>query len=237
MPTSGTPTVAPTLTPVRAMAALAAMTLVSGVVIFVAAGTVAWPAAWVYLAVISVLLGVYSAIMVRLHPDLIEERRHPPADAKRWDKPFVAILGGAGPLVLLIVCALDRRFGWSGPAASGLPVLGLLVVAAAGSLSAWAVATNRFFSAVVRIQRDRGHHVVDSGPYRFVRHPGYAGSILHLIGTSLALGSWPGMGLALVQAVLFVVRTSLEDATLQAELEGYAEYASRVPFRLVPGVW
>lgn len=212
-------------------------TIAVGAILFVAAGTVAWPTAWVYLAIVVAALAVYSTIVLRRHPDLIQERRHPPADAKRWDKPFVAILGGTGPIILLIVCGLDRRFGWSAPAPWWLAPLGLLLVAAAGSLSAWAVASNRFFSAVVRIQRDRGHRVVDSGPYRFVRHPSYVGSVLHLVGTTLALWSWPGLAVALAQAALFVVRTSLEDSTLQAELEGYAEYARRVRWRLVPGLW
>lgn len=222
---------------VRAGAQMIVGTLAVGAALFLAAGTLAWTQAWIYLALLVAILAVYATIILRRHPDLIAERRNPPADAKRWDKPLVAILGAAGPPVLLIVCGLDRRFGWTDQPPEWFPPLGLLLVAAAGSLSAWAVASNRFFSAVVRIQRDRGHHVVDSGPYRFVRHPAYVGSILHLLGTTMTLWSVPGLAIALLQVVLFLVRTSFEDRTLQAELEGYAEYARRVRWRLVPGCW
>ncbi len=225
------------LSPARGLAGLGMLTVLTAVVLFGMAGTVRWPFAWAYLALTVAFLVLYAGVMLRLHPDLIAERKHPPADAKAWDRPFVAILGVAGPTAMLLLCGLDYRLGWSqsiGPRAS---FAGLLILAAGGALSTWAVASNRFFSAVVRIQRDRGHHVVDSGPYRFVRHPSYVGSILHLVGTSLALASWPGLGLGLLLAVLFVVRTALEDTTLLAELEGYADYARRVRFRLVPGVW
>lgn len=223
--------------PARAVAGLAVMTVVSGAVLFGVAGTVAWPEAWIYLAVIVAVLGVYSAILLKVHPDLVAERSRPPADAKKWDKPFVAIVGKLGPMALLIVCALDRRFGWSGQAGAWVPLLGLLMVTGGGSLSAWAVASNRFFSAVIRIQHDRGHHVIDTGPYRFVRHPGYLGSIFHMFGTALTLSSWWGLAVALLLSSVLAVRAALEDMTLQAELDGYTGYARRVRSRLVPGVW
>ncbi len=212
-------------------------TLFFGALLFVTAGTAAWPAAWAYLALVTASLVAYSLILLRLHPDLIQERTKPPADAKQWDKPLVAAIGGIGSLVLLAACGFDRRFGWSEPMPAWLNPAGLLLVAAGHALTNFAVAANRFFSAFVRIQRDRGHTVVDSGPYRAVRHPGYLGSILHMFGTGLALGSWWAVDVAVVLSVLVAVRTAFEDRTLRAELEGYAGYASRVRFRLLPGIW
>lgn len=222
---------------VAAAVRLAGATVASGILLFLLAGTTAWPAAWAYLAGVTLVLGAYSAILAIRHPDLIDERRHPPADAKRWDKPFVVVVGGLGPLVLLVVCALDHRFGWSPHASPLTTFIGLLMVATGGSFTAWAVAHNRYFSAFVRIQRDRGHRVVDTGPYRLVRHPGYAGSLLHMFGTALALGSLWAVPVAAIVSLVLAVRTALEDRTLHAELEGYAHYARRVRFRLVPGLW
>ena len=211
--------------------------LVYGAAPFIAAGTVAWPGAWGYLVIASIVMVVYGAIVRTRHPELIAERKKPPADAKRWDKPFVALIGGVGPVALLVVSGLDRRFGWSGPMASWVVVSGLVLAAAGGALANWAVAVNRFFSAVVRIQHDRGHHVVATGPYRFVRHPGYLGSTLTMTGAALALGSWWALLTIGGLAALVVWRTALEDRTLMAELEGYTAYSERVRFRLIRGIW
>jgi len=211
--------------------------LVYGAALFIAAGTVAWPGAWGYLVIASIVMVVYGAIVRTRHPELIAERKKPPADAKRWDKPFVALIGGVGPVALLVVSGLDRRFGWSGPMASWVVVSGLVLAAAGGALANWAVAVNRFFSAVVRIQHDRGHHVVATGPYRFVRHPGYLGSTLTMTGAALALGSWWALLTIGGLAALVVWRTALEDRTLMAELEGYTAYSERVRFRLIRGIW
>jgi protein-S-isoprenylcysteine O-methyltransferase Ste14 len=211
-------------------------TLVFGALLFAAAGTVMWAAAWAYLAIVTASLIVYSSIL-RRHPDLIQERSKPPADAKKWDKPFVAIIGGIGPVVLIILCGVDRRLGWSRSMPAWLNLTGLCLVAAGSALTNSAVAANRFFSAFVRIQRDRGHSVVESGPYRLVRHPGYLGSILHMFGTGFALGSWWALDVAALVSLVLAIRTALEDRTLKSELDGYAEYAARVRFRLVPGIW
>ncbi len=216
---------------------LVVATVIFGAVLFALAGTVAWPAAWAYLALATASLIVYTTILARLHPDLIDERLHPPADAKRWDKPFVAVIGGVAPLALLVVCGLDHRFGWSPSMPGWLVLAGLVLMAAGHVITNLAVASNPFFSAFVRIQTDRGHRVIDAGPYRFVRHPGYVGSLLHMTGSALALGSLWGLLVAGVCSIVLAVRTALEDRTLRTELEGYAQYAQRVRFRLLPGVW
>jgi len=118
-----------------------------------------------------------------------------------------------------------------------LQAAGFALVLAGSAITNVAVAANRFFSALIRIQSDRGHQVVETGPYRFVRHPGYLGSLVHMPGAALALGSPRALLLVLVVCAVLVVRTALEDRTLRAELDGYADYATRVRYRLLPGVW
>jgi protein-S-isoprenylcysteine O-methyltransferase Ste14 len=206
-------------------------------VLFGTAGTVRWPAAWLFLVISTSVLVAYLVIVVRLHPDLIRERRKPPRDAKRWDRPFVALIGGVGPVALVLLCGLDHRFGWTAPMPVWLTAVGLLFVAAGGVVTNLAVAVNHFFSALVRIQHDRGHRVVDVGPYAVVRHPAYAASIVHMFGAGFALGSAYGVGVATVLTLAVIVRTGLEDRTLRAELDGYAEYSARVRYRLAPGIW
>lgn len=223
--------------PIAGVLRFLAATLTWGALLFLLAGTTAWPAAWAYLGVTVVVLGVYLLILFRLHPDLADERRKPPTDAKKWDKPFVAIIGAVGPVLLIVTCALDYRFGWSAPMPAALTVAGFFSIAGGGALTNFAVAHNRFFSAVVRIQRDRGHRVIDTGPYKAIRHPGYVGSILHMTGTGLALGSWWCFVLVGCLVALTVARTAREDRTLRDELEGYAGYAARVKYRMVPCVW
>lgn len=205
--------------------------------LFLLAGTVSWRAGWAYIAINAVVLAVYSVIVFRVHPDLVGERKKPPVDAKKWDKPFVVVIGVIGPVLLIVVCGLDRRFHWSPAMPVALKAAGLIVMFAGGALTNLAVFHNRFFSALVRIQRDRGHRVVDTGPYQVLRHPGYAGSLLHMTGTSLSLGSWWSLLVTgAITAVIFA-RTAREDRTLVEELEGYADYAAHVRYRLVPWVW
>ena len=211
--------------------------LVYAAVLFGLAGTTRWPAAWLFLLLTGAILVAYAIIMVRVHPDLIEERNRPPADAKAWDKPFVAVIGVAGPVLFVVIAALDKRFGWSGGMDGWLQGLGLVLVGLGGALSNYAVFTNRFFSAVVRIQVDRGHTVVDGGPYQYVRHPGYVGSLLHMTGSGFALGSWWVVALTFVIDLVLVARTAKEDQTLREELPGYEAYSRRVVYRLIPWVF
>jgi protein-S-isoprenylcysteine O-methyltransferase Ste14 len=223
--------------PIAGLARLAAAVVTWGALLFILAGTASWRAGWAYILINLAVLAVYAVIVFRFHPDLIDERKKPPADAKKWDKPFVAVIGVIGPVLLIAVCGLDRRFGWSAGVPAALKAAGLLLLAAGGSLTNYAVFHNRFFSAIVRIQRDRGHRVVDTGPYQVLRHPGYVGSILHMTGTSLALGSWWSFVVSGLVTAVIVARTAREDATLLEELEGYPDYAAHVQYRLVPWIW
>jgi len=225
------------MTPVRAIVRLVIVLVVSGAALFLLAGTIDWPAAWAYLAAILIIMLTYTMIVMRRHPDLANERAHPPTDAKKWDKPLVAVVAGVGPLALIVLSGLDRRFHWSPPMPAWAQVAGLVTGFAGGMFTNWAVAVNRFFSALVRIQHDRGHHVIDRGPYGIVRHPGYAGSAVYMLGIAVALGSRATIAVTLLVIAVSVYRTAKEDRALQEELDGYAAYAERVRYRLLPGVW
>ncbi len=180
------------------------------------------------------MLGLYGPL--RLDEGLIEERMSKKPGQKKWDRIFVALVG-VFTIAELIVPALDHRHQWTGPLPMSAVLLGLalVVIGTAGLIGAMRV--NRFFSAVIRIQKDRGHTVIASGPYRIVRHPGYSAWLLRAAGVPLLLGSlWAFIPEGMFMAS-FIVRTALEDRVLRSELPGYMEYAAKVRTKLVPGVW
>jgi len=209
-------------------------------VLLVCGGDFGWWQAWIY-SLLTVVAGVGGRILAeRQHPGILAERQNIEKIqvAKAWDKvlaPLMALMSIGFPLV--IVAGLDHRFGWSPVFPLWIIVLGIILITLGYAFSMWALVENRFFSSVVRIQADRGHVVCDSGPYRIVRHPGYAGYILPLLGIVLALGSLWTLIPAAVALVIAVIRTALEDRTLQEELPGYQEYARRVRYRLFPGIY
>lgn len=208
-----------------------------GVALFWSAGRLDWWAAWAALAVMAVWTAATAYIVLHYNPDLLAERLAPRQGEKRWDTAIVALLGLV-TLVRYILAGLDQRYGWTG----GLPVAAQLVALAVCVLGndvlfVWATAANSFFSRIVRIQSERGHTVVTDGPYRYVRHPAYAGTILYELAVPILLASWPALIASGLSTVLLVIRTALEDRTLQAELPGYADYAQRVHYRLLPGIW
>ena len=197
-----------------------------------------WWEAWVY-AIIYILGFVLSRMLAaQRHPDLLAERarftQH--ENAKSWDKWLAPLVGLGGGLIPLIA-GLDAPFGWSPTLSLPVKILALVIILAGYSLGSYALIENRFFSGMVRIQTDRGHHVVSSGPYRWLRHPGYAGALLAYLATPLFLDSWWAFLPAVLLTILLVIRTALEDRTLQDELTGYREYAGQVHYRLLPGVW
>jgi protein-S-isoprenylcysteine O-methyltransferase Ste14 len=156
---------------------------------------------------------------------------------KPWDKVLAPLMAVSVSFPLMIVAGLDHRFGWSPVFPIWLNILGFILIALGYAIASWAMAENRFFSGMVRIQAERGHMVCDSGPYRVIRHPGYAGNILPLPGIVLALSSVWTLIPAAIALVIAVTRTALEDRTLQEELPGYREYAQRVRYRLLPGIY
>jgi protein-S-isoprenylcysteine O-methyltransferase Ste14 len=166
-----------------------------------------------------------------------EERTKIKAGVKRWDKAIVLPLSLWYPFGLLVLAGLDYRFGWSEGTSIAL-VLVTSILAILGRLfSTWAAASNPFYGRFVRIQSERGHQVVDAGPYAYVRHPGYSGLLLFLICAGVILGSWWTVFANLLVGGFLILRTALEDRTLINELEGYASYAERVRYRLIPGIW
>jgi protein-S-isoprenylcysteine O-methyltransferase Ste14 len=205
--------------------------------LFVPAGRIDWPMAWVYFGI---MLIITFAGMWTMDPGLIGERMHGVRGgpgAKKWDRVFVALIGTVGTFATPVVAGLDLRFTGSRPVGPGAEITAAVLVAAGFGLVYWAMTVNRFFSAVVRIQTERGHAVVTSGPYRVVRHPGYVGAVVYELALPVMLGSLWALIPAAAAAAVFVVRTVLEDRTLRAELPGYEEYAARVRWRLLPGVW
>ena len=173
------------------------------------------------------------------HPRLLAERakfRNAP-DAKSWDKVLSPLMSVSVSFPLFVVAGLDHRFGWSPVFPAWITILGFILIVLGYTFAGWALAENRFFSSMVRIQADRGHVVCDSGPYRIIRHPGYAGNILPLPGIVLALGSVWTIIPAIIALVITVIRTVLEDRTLQDELPGYRDYVLRVRYRLIPGIF
>ena len=206
-------------------------------VLFGIAGRVDWPAAWLITLVFTghrVLSGWW---LFRHDPELLEERLTTTAsNVPHWDR---LIARGNRILlpIFLATAALDAgRFGWSSMPTI-VRAIGTAAVVAAVAVIWWCGAANRFLSAHTRIQSERGHTVVEHGPYRFIRHPLYAARVVLITGAALTLGSWIALVPATLNAVLLVLRTSLEDRMLTTELPGYREYAKHVPDRLVPGLW
>lgn len=206
-----------------------------GLLLFLPAGTLAWPHAWVYLGL---FLLVLIASSINTDPELLrDERGVGQTGRKGWDLGLVSIYGLLTTIAVPILAGLDWRYGWSAAIPLWLIILAVIIYALGWAFGLWAMAVNRFFSKIVRIQHERGHYVIDEGPYRYVRHPGYVGGIIHNLGTPIILGSLWALIPAAVAGLLMVIRTGLEDRTLQAELEGYKTYTEQVRYRLIPGIW
>ncbi len=223
----------------RQWISLVVMYLFIPLVLLVCGGDFGWWPAWGY-SLLIVAVGLGGRIWAEWwRPGLLAERQNMKKvqNAKSWDKVLAPLMALSVSFPMVIVAGLDHRFGWSPVFPLWLIVLGFLLISFGYAFATWALTENRFFSSVVRIQVDRGHAVCDSGPYRIVRHPGYAGNILPLLGIVLALSSMWTLIPAAVALIITGIRTVLEDQTLQDELPGYREYARRVRYRLIPGIY
>jgi protein-S-isoprenylcysteine O-methyltransferase Ste14 len=168
---------------------------------------------------------------------LMKERTKPGSETKWWDRLFWAFFGPMN-LAIIIIASLDAgRFHWSSPIPLFVYSLGYMVYLLSSSLHFWAIKVNRFYSSTVSIQSEKGQQVIQSGPYRFVRHPGYLGIALMVVCIAIVLGSLWAIIPAACVVVLLVLRTVLEDSALQQELPGYSAYAKNVRFRLLPKIW
>jgi len=200
--------------------------------LFLPAGRWDLPLFWAFFALLLATIALTVRVM---DPGLAKERMRPGAGGTdrglRWLlMPFF--------LAHLIVAGFDvGRYHWSAPMPTWLSVLGLVLLTASTSLSLWAIHTNRFFSPVVRIQEERGHHLITGGPYRYVRHPGYIAAMGSTAASGFALGSWWSYAPLVPIVVMIVRRTIIEDRFLHEHLDGYAEFAKQTPYRWIPGVW
>jgi protein-S-isoprenylcysteine O-methyltransferase Ste14 len=210
--------------------------VVMGVALFWPAGRIDWWPAWAAIAVMLAWISATAVVILRVNPDLLAERLGPRRGAKPWDTAIMSILG-ITQLGRYILAGLDQRYGWTGGLPLAAQIAALIVCILGYALVVWATASNAFFSQIVRIQVERGHTVARGGPYRFVRHPAYLGAILYELAVPILLASGWALTASGLNAVLLVLRTALEDRTLQAELSGYGDYAGEVRYRLLPGIW
>ncbi len=204
--------------------------------LFLSSGRLSWMWAWIFIALNLVGILINGVILLRFNPETIAERAVA-TGAKDWDKIVGGLWGVVYYVLMLLVAGLDVRFGWTALQVPALNLAGGIAFALGFALFSWAMIANAYFATFVRIQTDRGHSVCTRGPYRFVRHPGYVGAIFQSLGVPFLLGSLWALFPGVLAAILMVIRTALEDNTLHQELEGYPDYARKVRYRLLPGVW
>ena len=219
-------------------AQIVGMFVVFALALFLAAGTVVWPAGWAFLVLFLGFTGALSRWLLRHNPGLLTERMTGigKPDQKTWDKVF-CVVANVVFLAWLVVMPLDAvRFHWS-QMPLWLPVVGAILLLCSFYLFFLTFRENAYLSPAVRLQTERGQTVVSTGPYQYVRHPMYATAIIFLVGTTLLLGSWYGLILGLILIVAIAIRAVREERTLRAELPGYEEYLAQVKYHLVPYVW
>lgn len=205
-------------------------------ILFLAAGTFECLWVWVYLGILIVSSLTFGVITILTNPETVAERGEFKLTQK-WDRIISLLIILAMYIALPLVVGLDIRFSWTPKISYTWHLFGVVILLIGLGISGWAMIENTYFSTAVRIQSDRGQVVCSSGPYRIVRHPGYVGFILHAISVPFLFGSLWGLVPAISTTVVFTIRTSLEDCMLKDSLPGYLDYAQKVRFRLVPGVW
>jgi protein-S-isoprenylcysteine O-methyltransferase Ste14 len=206
------------------------------VLVFVPAGTWRWTPGWIFVAFLIAGYGVSALVLLKLNPAIYRARSRFQPGTRRWDLILLTLMLPAMVAEIPLATLDVERMGWSHVPAV-VVVLGYVLLAAGIALGTWAQAVNRFFEPGVRLQREREQTVVTSGPYAFVRHPGYLAALLTFAGIPLALASWWALLPAAWASAVLILRTRWEDALLHADLQGYADYAARTRYRLVPGIW
>ena len=204
--------------------------------LILASGKWDWIWGWVFIIMLTLAMAMHLVVLVPINPALLADRaggiRQP--GIKRWDI-WMTMIAGLAFAAIMIVAGLDERWGWTGTIPIAWHILGIILFVIWWFFFLWSMASNPFFSEGVRIQE--GHQVAQRGPYRLVRHPGYFGNLIGCIGLPLLLGSWWTFIPSILAIIAFVIRTALEDKTLQQELDGYSDYAKQVRYRLIPGIW
>mgnify|MGYP001025600877 FL=1 len=204
--------------------------------VFLPVGRLDWTPGWLFVIFLIVVYGISALVLWRVNPIIYRARSRFQSGTKRWDRILLALMLPA-IVAEIPVATLDAgRMFWSSVPFS-IVVFGYILIAAGIALGTWAQAVNRFFEPGVRIQHERGHHVITSGPYKVVRHPGYVSAIMLFVGMAFSLASWWALIPAAFATAILILRTSWEDALLRAALDGYADYARHTRFRLVPGIW
>jgi protein-S-isoprenylcysteine O-methyltransferase Ste14 len=204
--------------------------------LFLPAGTLAWTKGWLFFSVVVAASIVITVYLRRVNPDVIAARVNRHEGTKGWDRVLLGLFIPAMVSILPVAALDDGRYHWV-PVGWWVCGVGYVLVITGMVGLTWAESVNKFFEPTVRIQADRGHKVVDTGPYALVRHPGYVAACLLCSGMPLALGSFWALIPAVLACLLLVLRTIWEDQTLRDELAGYEEYAQRVRYRLIPWVW
>ena len=212
----------------------------TAILLFAAAGSLNWLWGWVFSMVYFVCWLGLSLAVASANPHLMNERGKPTREVttgmKNWDKPLL----GLYTLFLFaqpIVAGLDWRNHWSAPVPTVVYLLGNLLVIISFVILSWSMMVNQHFEPIARIQTEKQHRVISTGPYQYVRHPGYLAVILNFLGLPLALGSWYALLIGIAGSIVYVIRTELEDKMLRDELAGYAEFAQATRYRLLPGIW
>jgi len=220
----------------KRLVTVVATLVVSGILLFAAAGSLAYPRGWAYLLLTAGLYVVNFVVLIRVNPDVIAERAEMGAGTKPYER-VVGVFVLLAMVLLPVLAGLSAvRFGSPAFGAAGI-VAGVVLTIAADALILWTMAENRHLGLTVRDRDDGAQKVVTTGPYRFVRHPMYAGAVLQYLGAPLLLGSAWAFAATLVMAVTLIVRTLFEERALRADLDGYAAYMETTRFRLVPGLW
>lgn len=204
--------------------------------VFGSAGTIFWLNGWILIITFFCCICFNFIVLLKINPEVIKERSSIPKEAKKWDIVLVS-LWTIAVLSSLVISGLDEKYQWSKFISGYWIYFGIVLVILGDFFVLWAMVVNRWFTKVVAVQSDRGHQVITSGPYQYVRHPGYVGAVAIWIGTPLILGSLWAFLPVLISTLILVIRTKWEDDTLQEELAGYKNYAAKVKYRLIPGVW
>jgi protein-S-isoprenylcysteine O-methyltransferase Ste14 len=212
------------------------LTTIFGLLLFASAGRLDWLRAWVYLGAVALGELLSAAVLMAANPGILEQRGSMGAGTKPFDRVFAA-LWLALAFVTPVVAGLDVGRGGALPVPLAGMVVGLALLLLSYLFATWAMAVNPHFELTVRIQSERGHRVVSTGPYRLVRHPGYLAAIVGGLASPMILGSLWAFAPVAAGTLLFILRTALEDRTLREELAGYQEYAARTRRRLLPGIW
>ena len=211
------------------------LTFLMAALLFGSAGTLAWTRGWILQGITLLILLVNFLVLIRVNPEVIAARGKGGGGTKTFDR-ILAVALGLSLLAIPLVCGLDERFGWS-DLGTGWLIAGVVLYVLGSIPILWSMAVNKHLEQTVRIQTDRDHQVVQSGPYAIVRHPMYVGVIAQNVGTPLILASVWALAPVGFLLLTLLIRTALEDRTLHAELPGYPEFAKRTRYRLFPGLW